>query len=90
MSNSLNELNRKQIRYWCFRFYTESTGGDKAVGAPVGLKEHFESLDWFSDWKSFGIKWDVRPENPLDMVPLKQSLESQWNMEITKSTRMLS
>ncbi len=88
MSN-LSELSRRQVRYWCFRLHTESIGAAKADGCPEGLREHFEAHMWFPGWKKFGISWDVHPDNPLDIVPLKRSLESTWNAEALASARDL-
>lgn len=77
----LSNLTKRQIRYWCFRFHSESTAGTVATDAPDGLKVHFEGLPWFPGWKSYGVTWDVDPKNTLDIKPLKQSLVDVWNHE---------
>lgn len=87
--NDLSKLKRKQIRYWCFRFKTEALGGDKATSAPDGLREYFENDMWFQDWKSFGITWDVLPDDPLKLCPLKKSLETAWNEAALSGARDL-
>lgn len=86
---NLNDLSRHDIRYWCFRFHTESTGTVSAEGSPEGLREHFENLMWFPGWNKFGVSWDVHAKNPLDIVPLKRSLEAAWNAEALALTREL-
>ena len=86
---TLSNLNRKQIRYSCFRLATEANGGAVAEGLPEGLKEHFEELPWFSGWKNYGITWDVSAETPLTMIPLKLSLEKAWEMEALGFSREL-
>ncbi len=87
--DSLLSLGRRKIRYWCFRLHTESIGAAKADGCPDGLREHFENHMWFPGWKKFGVSWDVSPQNPLDIIPLKKSLESVWNSEAMSSARDL-
>lgn len=78
---TLSNLTKKQIRYWCFRFNAESTNGTSAAGSPDGLKLHFEQLPWFPGWKNYGVTWDVDPKNSLDIKPLKESLVDAWNNE---------
>jgi hypothetical protein len=85
MSHNIKTLKPRDIRYWCCRLHTESTGGSNAVddpNFPTGVKEHFEKLPWFPGWTKYSITWDVNPDNPLDMIPLKISLVDAWNQEI--------
>ena len=74
-------LSTGKIRYWLFRFRTEATGGPPALGAPDGLRGHFEALEWFSEWPLFGVTWDVHEARPLDIRPIKESLDAGWNLE---------
>ena len=82
----LGDLERKEIRYWLFRFRTAATGGDPATGAPRGLRKRFEDHPHFVSWESFGMTWDVG-DDPWTLVPLKHSLEEQWNTEAMNSAR---
>jgi len=76
----LDEMTRRQIRYWLFRFRTETEeNGASAEGSPEGLREKFEDMEWFQNWENFGITWDVHDEDFFRIVPLKQSLSDQWN-----------
>ena len=75
----LQDLPRRVVRYWCFRFATEAAGGATAADAPEGLKEHFEALRWFPGWLTFAVKWDVAAADPLDIRPLRRSLEAAWD-----------
>jgi hypothetical protein len=85
----LYNLPRREIRYWCFRLSTEALGGAPSTGIPDGLKEYFEALPWFSSWENFGITWDVKDDKPLEIIPLKQSLEKSWNAELAHLARDL-
>src|SRR3990167_7915992 len=85
----MNNLTKRQIRYWCFRFRTESEGGSLASGAPEGLKIHFESLEWFSSWKEFSLIWDVKEESPLEIIQLKENAEKVWQKTIERSAKVL-
>ncbi len=87
--SDFKSLHRRKIRYWCFRLYTESIGGEKANNCPEGLREHFENHMWFPGWKKFGISWDISEKDNLEIVPLKQSLESSWNNEAVKLAKDL-
>ena len=40
-------------------------------GAPQGLKEHFQNLPGFTNWREFAVRWDVPPGDPRQPVPLK-------------------
>ena len=86
---SLSSLGRRKIRYWCFRLHTESIGAAKADGCPEGLREYFETHMWFLGWNKFGITWDVAEKDPLEIVPLKKSLEDTWNSEAMKLAKEL-
>lgn len=83
----LTKLNRKTVRYFCFRFSTEANGGAKSEGAPDGLREHFEKLAWFQGWKNFGSTWDVVHSSPLEIVPLTNSLVSSWDNDATSNAK---
>ena len=85
-----NELTRRQVRYWCFRFRTASEkGGAPALGAPRGLRKRFEEHAHFGGWENYGITWDVSDTDPFTLVPLRISLEVQWNTEAMASAREL-
>ena len=85
----MNNLTKRQIRYWCFRFRTEAEGGAPADGAPEGLKEHFEGLEWFSSWLEFSIVWDVKEDSPLEMVRLKENAEKEWEKIVAANAKEL-
>jgi hypothetical protein len=82
----MTELTRHEVRYWLFRFRTAETGGASAEGAPLGLRERFEGHPHFSGWSSFGVTWDVA-EDPFVLVPLRHSLEEQWNSQAWAAAR---
>jgi len=84
--SKLDSLTRRQVRYWLFRFRTAEDGGAPAEGAPVGLRARFEKHPHFSNWHNFGVTWDVGSD-PYVLVPLKYSLEQQWNTEAMASAR---
>jgi hypothetical protein len=86
---TFSALGRRKIRYWCFRLHTESIGAAKADGCPEGLREYFEAHMWFLGWKNYGVTWDVAEKNPLEIVPLKKSLEETWNSEANSLARDL-
>ena len=83
-------MTRRQTRYWFFRFQTElEEGGTSANGAPTGLKQHYEAHPHFGGWKSFGVTWDLDKKDLEVIVPLRYSLESEWNREVSASAREL-
>lgn len=80
---NLDDLPRRKVRYWLFRFRTElEEDGANADDAPEGLREHFEGLEWFQGWGKFGFTWDVHEEDKFRIVPLHASLHDQWNKTI--------
>lgn len=82
-------LPKRQIRYWCFRFKTEADGGARATGAPRGLKKHLEDSDGFEGWKRFAISWDVDEENPLVVVPRNFSVWEDWDRTLRRVVKPL-
>lgn len=85
----MENLTRRKVRYWCFRFKTEKLGGDPANDSPDGLREHFENLEWFDSWLNFGITWDVRDDNPLVLSKLKLSHDESWINTLKSETKEL-
>jgi len=76
-------LQKKQIRYWCFRFKTEVEGGAPAEGAPSGLREHFEGNSFFNlvkGWVGFASEWDIEMKdgNP-EIKPIDKSIWKDWD-----------
>jgi len=83
-------LTRHEIRYWCFRFNTATKPeGSPATGSPTGLRKDFENNPHFGGWEGFGVTWDVDKEDPYRIVPLRHSLDTQWNTEMSSSARDL-
>lgn len=81
----LNELSRKQVRYWLFRFRTETeTGGAKAKGAPRGLRKHFKEQSEFDGWAKFGGTWDVDETDHLKAISRKYSIYEEWNATLRR------
>ena len=81
-------MTRRQLRYWFFRFKTElEPDGVPAEGAPEGLKEEWEDHPYFGGWDKFGVTWDLAEDSTDTIVPLRYSLEQQWNAEVAKSAR---
>lgn len=84
-------MTRRQIRYWFFRFHQQALGEDKSGmdGPPEGFKEEWESHPYFGGWDNFSITWDLADESVDTIVPLRFSLEQQWNTEASKTAREL-
>ena len=82
------ELPKRKIRYWLFRFKVESQGGASANGAPIGMREYFESHQYFIGWGKFNESkgWDLSEDNPLDIVPLRVGTNDAWNVELQKNS----
>lgn len=85
----LEELTRRQVRYWLFRFRTAESGGAPAKGAPAGIRKRFEDHPHFGGWANYGVTWDVSETDSFVLVPLRTSLEIQWNTEAMASAREL-
>lgn len=76
----LDDMTKRQVRYWLFRFKTElEDDGASASDAPRGLRKLFEGMEWFQGWNNFSVTWDVNHEEPFRIIPLKVSLDEQWN-----------
>lgn len=84
-------MSRRQIRYWFFRFKNEldEVDGVPADGAPVGLREHYEEHPYFAGWDKFGETWDLSEDDVEQIVPLRYTLEQEWNREVSASAREL-
>ncbi len=82
-------LTKRQLRYWCFRFRSSETSAVDALGAPEGVREYYESLDWFPGWKTFGVTWDLHKDNPFLIVPLKEDPTAKWNADAFLSSKEL-
>jgi len=85
-------MTRRQIRYWFFRFHAVAVGDDKSIttdDAPPGFSEEWEAHPYFGGWDKFGINWDLAPGSTSIIVPLRYSLESEWNREVSASAREL-
>lgn len=90
----MNSLTRSKIRYICFRLQSEKVRGvilDKegVLTYALDIKEHMEEQDYFGGWEKFGKTWDVDEKAPLVVVPLKKSLESEWNATLKKNAKLL-
>lgn len=75
------KLTKSKARYWCFRFQTEATGGNKATEAPKGFKEFVEDLHGFTEWEKFAISWDLRHlgDNSFMIVNRVLSVWQEWD-----------
>jgi len=83
-------MTRREIRYWFFRFKTEmEVGGASATDAPPDLKEHYESHPHFGGWEKFGMTWDLDEKDVEVIVPLRYSLEQEWNRQVAALARDL-
>ncbi len=80
----LEELSRRQVRYWLFRFRTEKEGGAKATGAPRGLRKRFEGQPEFDGWAKFGMTWDVAEGDYFKAVPRKYTIHEEWNATLRR------
>ena len=83
---------RRVVRYWCYRFLTEATGGAEATGAPRGLRKHFERAPFFraaGGWRKFATAWDVDRTDPLEMVPRTKSVWDEWDEKLVGTVPLL-
>ena len=75
-------MNRRETRYWLFRFKTEAEGGAKATGAPKGLRKFYERQELFKfagGWLAFGGTWDIDEVDISKVVARSESLWAEWN-----------
>lgn len=90
IDSTLKALSRRNIRYWCFRFQTALRDTTSSLeGAPVGLKDHFEALDWFSTWETFAVQWDVGSDDPFSITPLREDPNTAWNTILLAEAKVL-
>ena len=73
---------RGLVRYWCYRFQTETNGGASADDAPKGFRKYFESQELFSGWKNFAVKWDVSDDDPFLLVRRGKSVWREWDEKL--------
>ena len=88
----IEQLSRRQVRYWCFRWQNEATGGAGAQDAPAGLKAHFESQQFFQaigGWAGFAAQWDVSRQPPWEIVPRDKSVAQEWLEVVTQNAKEL-
>jgi hypothetical protein len=75
------ELTRRKLRYWLFRFRNEAEGGCIVEDAPYGLRVEFQAEKFFDmsgGWAGFCVKWDVEEELPFAMVPTDSDMWQDW------------
>ena len=83
-------MTRRQIRYWFFRFHQNALGEEASIAdAPPGFQAEWESHPHFGGWGNFSITWDLADDSVETIVPLRYSLEQQWNTEASKTARGL-
>jgi len=85
----VREETRRIVRYWCFRFQTEVSGGASADDAPKGLRTYFEKQDLFSNWNNFAVKWDVDRLDPFTLVRRAKSVWREWDDALVKDVPIL-
>lgn len=85
------DLGRRKMRYWMSRFKREleTDGAVPADEAPAGMKAGWEADPHFGGWENFHITWDVDEEDFTRVVPLRFSLEQQWNTQAWANAREL-
>ena len=91
--NEFAQLPRRKLRYWLFRFRTEAIQSVSTNGAPKGMREFFEQLEGFTNWKEFAVRWDVPdgdPGRPVQMriVPRKFSVWEEWQATMRSEVRV--
>jgi hypothetical protein len=92
----LSDLNRRQIRYICFRLQTEATGGHPATKEKTGLmslvedvKKNYEEQAEFGGWANFAKTWDVDNKAVLVAVLRTSSIYTDWNKVLKEETKEL-
>ena len=95
-TNKFANMQRRTVRYWLFRFRTESLGGPSSNGSPKGLKKFFEEQDGFNGWNRFAVDWDIPHANgctgdpckcaslivPLVIIKRKFSVWEEWQATV--------
>lgn len=93
----MDDITRKDARYWMFRYQNEMGGGAAVEDDPKGLRQHFEDLPFFpalGGWKTFAQDWDL-PEGrrnevaELIMTPRDKSIHEEWFSELLKGAKEL-
>lgn len=82
---NLDQLSRRQVRYWLFRKQNELDGGANARGAPKGLYARFEAMAVFrlaGGYASFAATWDLAATDAFEIVPRSQSIAEEWNAHL--------
>lgn len=88
----LENLTKRQVRYWCFRFQNANSGGASAKGAPAKLKGHFEQHQFFTllgGWSGFAKKWDIDTGDPLTVVARDKSIQQEWHETLVENAKVL-
>lgn len=84
-------MTRRQTRYWFFRLHQVAleVEGVSTEDIPEGFAAEWEAHPYFGGWENFGVSWDLAPDSADTIVPLRYSLEQEWNREVSASARDL-
>ena len=92
----MDKLTRRQIRYVCFRYQNEATGGvsvAKVRGISLSVMKkiasHMVDQDGFDTWENFGKTWDVGEKAPLVVMTRTSSIQSEWNKSLKNESKEL-
>lgn len=81
---------KRKLRYWCYRFRNEATGGCPAMDPkrddclPKEAKKFradVEAQEWFipsGGWPGFAVRWDLDWADPANLGKVKKRRTSVW------------
>ena len=75
---------KRKIRYYCFSMKTNFEKKNDNIKVPKQFIEYFEKLDDFETWKKFGITWDVKTKNPIEIYYRDFSVNQEWDATIRR------
>ena len=79
---SFQDLPRRRLRYWCYRFQNAAEGGAKVTGAPKGLQAHVEGLAGFTGWDGFARQWDLDHGPQIAIVRRQFTVQEEWHAKL--------
>lgn len=71
--------SKRKTRYYCFTMKTNEDGGNNETIVPKKLIEFFEKKPEFEGWSGFGVTWDIRSNNPLEIFFRDFSINQEWD-----------
>ncbi len=75
---------KRRTRYYCFSMKTKVIDVSNSIRVPKKLINFFESHPGFEGWQNFGVTWDIKKQDPLDIFYRNFSVNQEWDATIRR------